>query len=241
VNQYKFLSGVLVYEFKMQIRRRSLWLAFLCFALLILRTVIGGFNNPEQLPVNVPLMRLVAYLTIITNWLPPIGVGIFLADRLPRDRRTQVDELLNTLPGPLSARLAGKYLGSTLAALVLAFAMFSIVVGLIIYHTHNIVAIPIALITYATIVIPGILFIAAFSLACTSFMWVPLYQFLFVGYWFWGNLFSPEIGIPTLTATILTPIGGFISAGLLLLLGIAALVMTMLYNYLKWRSEYWRT
>jgi ABC-2 type transport system permease protein len=127
------------------------------------------------------------------------------------------------------------------------------VVGAIIYYTHNIVAIPIGLLTYFTIVIPGILFIAAFSLACTSIMWVPLYQFLFVGYWFWGNLFSPEIGIPT----ILTPIGGFISAGffgassmpwtkdasllqgiasLLLLLAIAALVMVILHTYLRWQQ-----
>ena len=42
-------------------------------------------------------------------------VGIMLADRLPRDRRTRVAELLDTFPGALYARLFGKYLGSTLA------------------------------------------------------------------------------------------------------------------------------
>jgi ABC-2 type transport system permease protein len=257
MKQIPIFLGVLKYEFKMQIRRRSLWFAFACFAFLIIRTVLNGFNNPERLPINMPLVRMVAYLTIITNWLAPLGVGIFLADRLPRDRRTKVEELLNTLPGTLSTRLAGKYLGSTLAVLVPAFAMYCIVVGTIIYYTHNVLAIPIALLTYLTIVIPGILFIASFSLACTSIMWVPLYQFLFVGYWFWGNLFSPEIGIPTLSPTILTPIGGFISAGffgassmpwtndasllqgiasLLLLLAIAALVMVILHTYLRWQQ-----
>ena len=255
--QVPIFLGVLKYEFTMQIRRRSLWIAFICFAFLITRTVLNGFNNPERIPINTPLLRLVAYLTIITNWLTPLGIGIFLADRLPRDRRTKVDELLNTLPGTLSARLAGKYMGSTLAALVPAFALYCIVIGAIVYHTHNLLAIPAALLTYVTIVIPGILFIAAFSLACTSVLWVPLYQFLFVGYWFWGNLFSPESGIPTLSPTILTPIGGFISAGffgassmpwtnsaslsqgiasLLLLLGIAALVMVILHTYLKWQQ-----
>jgi ABC-2 type transport system permease protein len=255
--QLPIFLGVLKYEFTMQIRRRSLWITFICFAFLISRTVLNGFNNPERIPINIPILTLVAYMTIITNWLTPLGIGIFLADRLPRDRRTKVDELLNTLPGTLSARLAGKYMGSTLAALVPAFATYCIVVGAIIYHTHNLLAIPIALLTYITIVIPGILFIAAFSLACTSVLWVPLHQFLFVGYWFWGNLFSPEIGIPTLSPTILTPIGGFISAGffgassmpwtngtslsqgiasLLLLLGIAALVMVILHTYMKWQQ-----
>ncbi len=257
MKQIPIFLGVLKYEFTMQIRRRSLWIAFICFAFLITRTVLNGFNNPERIPINTPLLRLVAYLTIITNWLTPLGIGIFLADRLPRDRRTKVDELLNTLPGTLSARLAGKYMGSTLAALVPAFALYCIVIGAIVYHTHNLLAIPAALLTYVTIVIPGILFIAAFSLACTSVLWVPLYQFLFVGYWFWGNLFSPESGIPTLSPTILTPIGGFISAGffgasampwtngaslsqgiasLLLLLGIAALVMVILHTFLKWQQ-----
>jgi hypothetical protein len=34
----------------------------------------------------------------------PIGVGVLLADRLPRDSQSRVDELLNTLPGTLSIR-----------------------------------------------------------------------------------------------------------------------------------------
>ena len=58
----------------------------------------------------------------------------------------------------------------------------------------------------------SILFIGAFSIACTSFLWVPLYQFLFVGYWFWGNLL-PNFGIPTLSETILTPVGGYMCTG----------------------------
>jgi ABC-2 type transport system permease protein len=45
-------------------------------------------------------------------------------------------------------------------------------------------------------------------------MWPVLYQFLFVGYWFWGNLLSPQKGIPTLNGTLLTPRGDFILAGL---------------------------
>jgi hypothetical protein len=118
--------------------------------------------------------------------------------------------------------------------------------------------IPYALLTFATIVLPGILFISAFSIACPAILWVPLYQFLFVGYWFWGNLFPPRFGIPTLSTTILTPIGGYMSIGLfgagqdllliqqatflegiesiLLLLSISAFVMYVLWSFLKWQQ-----
>jgi len=44
-------------------------------------------------------------------------------------------------------------------------------------------------------------------------MWVPLYQFLFVGYWFWGNLLAPSYGIPTLSNTLLTPLGNVAASG----------------------------
>ncbi|MFL5653431.1 MAG: hypothetical protein ACJ8CB_04530 [Ktedonobacteraceae bacterium] len=117
-------------------------------------------------------------------------------------------------------------------------------------------AIPLALETFAAIVLPGILFIAAFSIACPAILWVPLYQFLYVGYWFWGNWLSPRFGIPTLSNTILTPGGGYISAGffgedsihglqatplqgvesMLLLLCIAIFVTLVLWSYLKWQQ-----
>jgi hypothetical protein len=88
-------------------------------------------------------------------------------------------------------------------------------------------------------------------------MWVPLYQFLFVGYWFWGNMLGPRQGLPTLSNTILTPRGGFIAAGLfglppvngapvatplagiaslLLLLLIPLLVMLLFYRVLRWEQ-----
>src|SRR5207302_4913010 len=117
------------------------------------------------------------------------------------------------MPAALSARLVGKYLGSTLATLVPMFAFYSIGIGYVLYQTHNLLALPLALATFAAIVLPGILFIAAFSIACPAILWVPLYQFLYVGYWFWGNWLGARTGIPTLSETILTPVGTYISSG----------------------------
>src|SRR5260370_19208210 len=75
---------------------------------------------------------------------------------------------------------------------------------------------PLVAADFVLIVLPGLLFVAAFSIACPAILWVPLYEFLFVGYWFWGNALSPtRTGIQTLSQTILTPIGTYISAGML--------------------------
>jgi ABC-2 type transport system permease protein len=36
----------------------------------------------------------------------------------------------------------------------------------------------------------------------------PLFRVLFVGYWCWGNLMGPDM-MPTLTRTVIQPIGGY--------------------------------
>lgn len=252
--QFPIFLGVLAYEFRMQIRRRSLWLIFGFFALVLENNVFSGFNNPEIHLQTMPLLQLVAYMTAITNWVTPLGIGVVLADRLPRDKSHQVDELLESTPGRLRTRLLGKYCGCVLASLTPALILNTITMSVIAYLRHTLLVLPLSLLTYSVIALPGIMFIAAFTFAFTSIMWTPLYQFLFVGYWFWGNLLSPQAGLPTLSNTILTPIGTFICAGifgiapepwakgagpleglasLLVLLVIPALVMLLLFLYLK--------
>lgn len=257
MDSLKIMWGVLRYEFRMQIRRPALWLAFLCFAFLIVRSATGMLDNPYFLQAHLSALQLAASLTLLTNWLAPLGVGILLADRLSRDRRTKVDELLNTLPGTLRTRLLGKYLGTTMASLTAALLLHLVVIAFAIWQTGNFLLLPLGLLCYGVIVLPGMLFVAAFSLACPVVIWLPLYQFLFFGYWFWGNLLSPHSGLPTLNGTIFTPIGSVIGAGffnvgsrggtgsssavdgiasLVALLGIAILVLVALYQFLRWQQ-----
>src|SRR5713226_7991785 len=253
MQRFDTFVGALRYEFRMQIRRRSVWITFIALGLFFI-----VFHQPWYRPITTPAGDALVYWTGEVQSFLAIAVGILLADRLPRDRRTKVEEVLDTLPGAPGARVFGKYLGSTLATLVLMFAVYCVGVGYIISRWHDVQALPIALATFAAIVLPGILFIGAFSIACPAILWVPLYQFLFVGYWFWGNALSPtRTGIPTLSQTILTPIGTYISAGmlgvsqvglvksapfweglasLLLLLGTAVFVLSVLWRYLSWQQ-----
>ncbi|WP_151759265.1 hypothetical protein [Dictyobacter vulcani] len=112
-----------------------------------------------------------------------------------------------------------------------------------------------ALATFATVVIPGLIFVGAFSVSVPAFIWGPLYQIGFVGYWFWGNLYQPK-GIPTISTTILTPAGGYMSLGffgtsifpvaksnafqgiesMLLLIALALLVILVVSKLQQWRQ-----
>lgn len=254
LNQRAILLGVARYEFRMQIRRRVLWLAYGGFSLLLFRVAISILNNREEPLSSLSLLQQIASITVQLNWLPVLGIGIFLADRFPRDRSHKVDELFEAMPVALSARLSGKYLGCVLASITPAFLCYILFMGLMTIYEHTLLVLPDALLTYSVLVLPGVLFIAAFSLSLTSILWVPLYQFLFVGYWFWGNLLGPTAGIPTLSGTILTPIGSYICAGffgvspmnwlrgaspfegaasLVVLLLIPMLVMLLFYHLLK--------
>lgn len=263
MNQLAVFLGAFTYEFRMQIRRRALWITMA----LIVFLLVGILSRQQRILDAIthlnsfPLLTDVVEWTSMLNIILPVGVGVMLADRLPRDRRMKVDELFTSMPGALSARLNGKYLGSMFASLVPVLAFYVIGLGVILYQTGNLMIFPYALAAFSTIMLPGMLFISAFSIACPAIMWVPLYQFLFVGYWFWGNLLPP-VDIPTLSTTILTPIGGYVCSGffggqrhegvcahgiegatvlggiesIVLLLGIAILVMFVLWQLLKWQQ-----
>ena len=259
MSQGAILWGVMRYEFKMQARRRSLWIVFAAIALIMLAAMPGPLINSGQNFQGMTLLQQVASVTLDISWLPMIGIGIFLADRFPRDKSSRVDELFEATVGTLKTRLAGKYLGCMLATLLPAFLAYSFDIILLAYIKRTLLVLPLSLLTYSAIVVPGTCFITAFTLACTSFMWVPLYQFLFIGYWFWGNMFGPGAGLPTLSTTILTPRGSYIGAGLFgisplkggtqdatpllgissmaLLLLITLLVMFLFYRYLKWQQS----
>jgi hypothetical protein len=256
MNTGKTLLGVLCYEFLMQIRRPVLWIAFLLFGWLVQRGISNNLHNPEFIAMHFTGLNLAAAVTLIGNWLSPLAVGIFLADRLVRDRRLRVDEVLNTLPMSLGSRMWGKYLGTTLASLTLAFLLFLGTTIYVLSQTGNIAILPLCLFTYVVIVLPGILFVSAFSLACPVIIWAPLYQFLFFGYWFWGNELPSSV-LPTLNGTIITPMGSVIATGLFdikrlqmvpavsvltawesfaVLLIIPVLVMIVLIQGLKWQQ-----
>jgi ABC-2 type transport system permease protein len=210
--------GALRYEFIMQIRRRTIWITFLFFAVFVY--ALAGQGNWSHWQGNKSVIDSFADWTVVTNLLLPLALGTLLADRFRRDQSTHVDELLNTLPVTITARGFGKYIGNLCATLVPLFLIYLGGIGVVVYHWQAIQGwgtvlgqLPVALGLFLTVVLPGAIFVAGFSLAIPVIVWVPLYQLLFVCYWFWGNALDPTRGIPSLSGTILTPLGGYMLAG----------------------------
>ena len=203
------LCGATRYEFRMQLRRKSVWIATLMTSLI----VFTGLRNPWNFPHDTALSVVVAQWAVVCNAFLPIVFGVLLADRLPRDRRLHLPELLDALPAPSGSRLTGKYFGSAVATATPIFIIYFSGIIYMLADRHDPLAIPLGLSAFLAINLPGLLFVAAFSIVMPAILWVPLYQFLFVGYWFWGNLLSPSYGIPTISTTWLTPRGSFAAAG----------------------------
>jgi hypothetical protein len=211
------LAGAFRYEFLMQVRRKALWFGFAVFSAVLLIIVLGplvsqvghspGADGPKYTRSDV----LVEW-TLGCQFILIVGAGLLLADRTPRDRHTRAIELLWTTPAPIWTRLLGKFSGAVCATLLPIFIIYAAGVGRLALAWQDISMLPLALATFAALVLPPLLFVGAFSVACTTLLWAPLYQFLFVGYWLWTNL-NPGEAIPTLSGTLLSPAENYLVTG----------------------------
>jgi hypothetical protein len=204
---------VIRYEFAMQIRRVSFWIVFALVGALAL----VQFTNPQNYTHDANLAVTRADIVVIeaagVAGFFALGAGLLLADRFRRDRTTRTDEVLRTMPAAMLARLVGKYVGNVLAALVPIGTIYLVGFALLAAHWHDFSIVPLALAGFAAFVVPAVLFVAAFSIACTTALWPPLFQFLFIGYWLWDSL-DPRGPIPTLDGTVLSPSGRLVMTGI---------------------------
>lgn len=199
-------AGVLRYEFRMQLARPSLWLAMAALAALLLTLAVHR-APPGQLTADL------AVAAVKLNWLAPMLTGVLLADRLVRERRLRTAELLDATGVDPLLRLWGKYVGVTAAAAVPVALIWTVTVARFAIVRGQPTAFLIGLAAFLAIQLPGLLFVTGFALVCPMLLNPILYRVLFVGYWLWGNLLSPNY-LPTLAGTPLTPLGDYARAGL---------------------------
>jgi hypothetical protein len=234
-----------------------MWLAFALFAIFSLPFKGGLPDLLNTAPSD--LLPSLCRWSVIVNFTLMLCVGFFMTDRVPRDRSVRVDELLASAANAMSARCIGKFVGSLSATLVpLSLFYFLGVVGVAV-RLHDLTALALGALTFVSLILPGAVFVGAFSLTCAALIWPTLYQFLFACYWIWGNAFPPypHFPIPTLSGTVLTPVGSAISVGIfgvpqfglyhlslaagiasvLLLIVIGALVVAALPHILRWQAN----
>ncbi|MBA3823146.1 MAG: hypothetical protein H0X24_04465 [Ktedonobacterales bacterium] len=212
------LSGAARYEFLMQIRRPSLWVGTLFFSPILFTFTRATLDRPCFPTIegcfHFAPIEAVAYWAIISNLIVSIAVGLLMADRFPRDFRVKMDDALQAIPGTAATRVFAKYLGTVGATIIPIFILYAVGLGVILSRGYGPSVIPLGVAAFLVINVPAMLFVGAFSIACTGFMWTPLFQFLFVGYWLWGTL-NPTESIPTLSGTLLSSGGVFAFTGIL--------------------------
>ncbi|MCW2917940.1 MAG: hypothetical protein JWN52_6008 [Actinomycetia bacterium] len=191
------------YEYLMQVRRPAVWVVVL--ALIGLRCASPfppGFTSTTD------------HATLVADWafnfimLCPIGVGAVLADRVWRESRLGLSDLLTSTPTGIGPRLWGKAIGAgaaTITPVAVAWA------GLLGYLTAQRGAgvIPVGLAAFAAIILPALVFVAACSVTIPYLTGPGLYRLGLFGYWIWGNMVPPRTGIPTPAGTPFEAIGEY--------------------------------
>ncbi|MCC5581321.1 hypothetical protein IMZ11_37525 [Microtetraspora sp. AC03309] len=208
------MIATLRYEFLMQIRRPVMWIVYgLAFAAIVAtmwpsyRTLDLGSGGGHD-----PKLAMLASAKVTMSLLA-IVYGCLLADRLIRDRRLGVASILDASPSNPGGRLIGKYLGvcaATAAPIALVFFGRAVVYT---FTEGKVETLAWSLAVFATVILPGLIFLGALALAGPLLMPPLPFRVLFVGYWFWGNLIPADM-MPTLSHTIFAATGDYAAYGL---------------------------
>ncbi len=244
--------GVAKYEFRMAIGRWGVWLAFaLAGALIGLRapSLVANFVGAHG------AWAAAGEIAFMLNLWMPLVAGIALADRLPRDRRLATHELLESTAASRWKLVAGKYLGGLMAVTLQVFTFTAAIAAAGAAFGAPGSYLGASALAFASVNLPPLVFVAAFSVACPAVLPVRVYQVLFTGYWFWGNFLNPK-AIPTISQTVLVASGmpqaraffnarfgqpvtaTFAALNLLTLIACAAIALVAVTRYLEWQDRH---
>jgi ABC-type transport system involved in multi-copper enzyme maturation permease subunit len=202
--------GVTRHEFNMSIRRPGFWIAYILLCLFyIVTSLTPSLDGSEDIIASDQIWSEAGHVVFMYNIFLPLLAGILAADRMQRDFRTGIRELQRSAPFPLPVYILAKYFGVLFSVLVPMFLLVFVVGILLVAEGLA----PIGflwplLLAFLTIAVPSHAFVVAFSLACPLIMPLRVYQVLFTGYWFWGNLLSPQ-AFPTISDTVLNAVGQY--------------------------------
>lgn len=198
------------YDFNMSIRRPGFWIAYgLLVSFYIITNLIPSVDGSTDVIHPEQIWSEAGHVVFMFNIFMPLLAGILSADRMQRDFRIGMRELQRSAPLSTPVYILAKYLGvlasvlTPMFILVLVVSMLSIIIGL-----APVVFLWSSLLAFLSIAVPAHAFVVAFSLACPLVIPLRVYQVLFTGYWFWGNLLSPK-AFPTISDSLLNAVGQY--------------------------------
>jgi ABC-type transport system involved in multi-copper enzyme maturation permease subunit len=194
----------------MSVRRPGFWIAYILLCLFYTISILSpAMDGSEDIIPPDQIWSQAGHMVFIFNIFMPLLAGILAADRMQRDWRTGIRELQRSAPLRMPVYILGKYFGVLLSVLT---PMFLLVVftgfALIVKGLASPALLWPLLLAFLSMAIPAHAFVVAFSLACPLVMPLRVYQVLFTGYWFWGNLLSPK-AFPTISDTLLNAVGQY--------------------------------
>ena len=202
--------GITRHEFTMSIRRPGFWIAYVLLFLFYMITAItpATDGSSDVIPPS-QIWPQAGHTVFMFNIFLPLLAGILTADRMRRDFPTGVRELQRSTPLSIPAYILAKYLGNLASVLApMLLIVLGVGISIIARGLAPVTFLGPLLLAFLSIAVPAHAFVVAFSLACPLVMPLRVYQVLFTGYWFWGNLLSPK-AFPTISDTVLNAVGQY--------------------------------
>lgn len=202
--------GVARHEYAMSIRRPGFWIAYILLGLFYVVSILTpSMDGSEDIIRADQVWSAAGHVVFMFNIFLPLLAGILSADRMQRDSRIGMRELQRSTSLSMPAYILSKYFGVLLSVLTPMFLLVTLT-GLALV-TKGLAPASILyplLLAFLSIAVPSHAFVVAFSLAIPLVLPIRIYQVLFTGYWFWGNLLTPK-AFPTISDTVLNAVGQY--------------------------------
>lgn len=196
-------------EALMALRARVLWWSLLPLtALSLLLASTSGRVVSADDPV-----RRVAEAALVFSLLCTIGVAVGLADRLVSHHRPGLADLLDATAAGLPARMFGSLLGSLLVALAAPVSGYVLLVIVVSISTGAPEAVGAGALAIGVVLVPASLASSSFAAMLGVLVPVQAARVLAVVVWLWSTMLSPALlPVPTITGTVLSPLGRYPAA-----------------------------
>ncbi|MGH9129454.1 MAG: hypothetical protein ACRDY2_10960 [Acidimicrobiales bacterium] len=204
------LWGSLRYELLMAARRKVLWLTVVPLALV---SLIVGATSPAVAGLHAPAGEVGEWLVFV-NELTTLGLVVALADRFARTRRRGLVDLLDATPAGPRLRMVGTLVGGLTAALGPVAVGALCVGGYVALQHRDPFALAWAAGGFLVVVLPAALLMATLAATLGLLVPVPVVRVLLLVGWFWATLFDSRIlPLPSITGTVLSPLGDYAAHG----------------------------
>lgn len=204
------LIGVARHEYAMSIRRPGFWIAYILLCLFYVISILTpSMDGSDDIIRADQVWPQGGHVVFMFNIFLPLVAGILSADRMQRDVRMGMRELQRSTSLPVPVYIFSKYFGVLLSVLTPMFLLVTFTgLALIAKGLAPVNILCPLLLAFLSIAVPSHAFVVAFSLAIPLVMPIRIYQVLFTGYWFWGNLLTPK-AFPTISDTVLNAVGQY--------------------------------